>query len=889
MSAKKARPSTLGWGFAASTLVILALQALTWGAFGTSRTWFPLFRDDHRWALVPAGLTLGALILLQLGLSLRLLLAARRRQLTTRGRGRFVTFGALSSLDALVAAAMVGLLGWATQESLGRPFVLHGSLHELSLALPGDWRRVLEFVPWTRVGASVLVGAACLALWQLLPLRVRRVFWRISDFMMTAALAWLTARAPTSALPFAIAIAASMALTLGLTWPNDDPSSGRRRALLGLFAAFGTAAVMIVALFHPPLATGADLWWGVARLAVTVWICLRLVATIVPRTLTLLETVHFRLRVAARHLRAKKTGFLAIISVLSILAVTLSTAMLCVVLSVMGGFRKDLKDKILGSHAHVMIDMQHGTFPRWRPTLEAARVEGVVGATPYVNGEVMLRSVSARDGAVLRGIDTRTICDVTNLCSTLDRGRLEYLDHPEQLIDLPLEERGSLLPTMGDVASTRVVEITGDEASEGAPEGGGPLSDIDRMLREDLARIANETDEASGESTAPDATEAAAEAAAEDDAAEPSPEQIAAEGVIAALAEARARRAEQDDQGAASDNEGAASDDEGAASDDEGAASDNEGARDEGHEVRHDDAERPIARRDDARSARVSLRDLTRSSLSYTPPEPEILPGVLIGRELARSLRLFVGDEVDIVTPFGELGPTGPLPKTRRFRVAGVFYTGMYEYDAKMAYISIDTAQSFLATEDTISGIEIKLEERAVDDAPAVAAAVREAIDRTDVRVGDWQERNQNLFGALALEKLAMFLVLSLAILIAGFCVFSTLTLMVQEKQGEVGVLMTLGTTPRDVVSIFILEGLMIGTLGATLGLGLGWVLSFAAEHFGIPMNPENFYIDRLPVHTDATEFALVGAAAIAICTFATVFPAVLASRLRPLDALRHD
>jgi lipoprotein-releasing system permease protein len=221
--------------------------------------------------------------------------------------------------------------------------------------------------------------------------------------------------------------------------------------------------------------------------------------------------------------------------------------------------------------------------------------------------------------------------------------------------------------------------------------------------------------------------------------------------------------------------------------------------------------------------------------------------------------------------------------------VAGIFYSGMYEYDMKLVYVSLDAAQSFLATEDTVTGIEIKLEERRVDDAPAVAEAIRAAIDRRDLRVEDWQQRNRNLFGALALEKLAMFLVLGIAILIAGFCVFGTLTLMVQEKAREVGILMAMGTARGDIVRVFLLEGLFIGLFGAAMGLGLGFDLSFGAEHFGIRMNPEVYYIDRLPVHTDPAEFALVGVAAVAICTLATIFPAIVASRTSPLEALRHE
>jgi lipoprotein-releasing system permease protein len=263
------------------------------------------------------------------------------------------------------------------------------------------------------------------------------------------------------------------------------------------------------------------------------------------------------------------------------------------------------------------------------------------------------------------------------------------------------------------------------------------------------------------------------------------------------------------------------------------------------------------------------------------------MPGLIVGQELARALRLVVGDRVTVVSPRGDLGPTGPIPKTRPFRIAGIFYSGMYEYDMKHAYIDLGVAQRFLRSEGRISGIEVKVED--VERAPALAAGLASTIGQDGLRVRDWKMMNQQLFGALALEKLAMFITLGIAILIAGFSVFGTLTLLVQEKRREVGILKAMGTSARGVIRIFVIEGLLIGAAGALMGLGLGFVLTFAAEHFGIRMNPEVYYIDKLPVHLDPTEFAMVGAATVVVCLAATLFPAYQASRVRPVDALRYD
>ncbi len=157
------------------------------------------------------------------------------------------------------------------------------------------------------------------------------------------------------------------------------------------------------------------------------------------------------------------------------------------------------------------------------------------------------------------------------------------------------------------------------------------------------------------------------------------------------------------------------------------------------------------------------------------------------------------------------------------------------------------------------------------------------------MRVRDWKTLNKTLFGALALEKLAMFLVLGLAILVASFCIVGALTLMVQEKGREVAILKAMGASDHSVVRIFLIEGGLIGFIGAVLGLGLGYLMCFVAEHVGVRMNPEVYYIDKLPIQIDGFEFLWVAVAALGLCILVTIYPARLASELRPVDALRFE
>jgi lipoprotein-releasing system permease protein len=269
------------------------------------------------------------------------------------------------------------------------------------------------------------------------------------------------------------------------------------------------------------------------------------------------------------------------------------------------------------------------------------------------------------------------------------------------------------------------------------------------------------------------------------------------------------------------------------------------------------------------------------------PSRRRALPGIVIGRELARALRVFVGDEVSVVSPFGDLGPAGPQPKSRPFRVAAIFYSGMYEYDSKFAYMDLEEGQRFFGTGDAVTGLELKVDD--VDAARAVMGRVVFELGGWPFRAKDWGELNRSLFSALQMEKVVMAVILGFIVLVASFIIVATLIMLVLEKTKEIAVLKSMGAGVPSVMKIFVAEGVIIGAVGTAFGLILGYGTCLLIDRVGIPLDPEVYYISNLPVLIDPAQFAGVALTALVLSYLATIYPATKAARLRPVDGLRAE
>jgi lipoprotein-releasing system permease protein len=264
------------------------------------------------------------------------------------------------------------------------------------------------------------------------------------------------------------------------------------------------------------------------------------------------------------------------------------------------------------------------------------------------------------------------------------------------------------------------------------------------------------------------------------------------------------------------------------------------------------------------------------------------LPGIIIGRELSDTLRVMVGDKVHVVNPIGGgMGPFGtPVPSARSFRVAGIFYSGMFEYDTSWTYIAIPQAQKFLGWGDQVNGLEVTVDDIYLAD--RIALRVEENVGYP-YYTRHWQNLNKSLFDALKLEKVVMALILFLIVTVASLNVVSTLILVVLSKGREIAIMKAMGATNRQIRVVFMLEGTIIGLIGAVLGTILGLAGSVGLREYGFPLNTDVYYVDSLPVVIQADVVGTVALMGVLVCFLATLWPATKAGSLDPVEGLRYE
>ena len=274
-----------------------------------------------------------------------------------------------------------------------------------------------------------------------------------------------------------------------------------------------------------------------------------------------------------------------------------------------------------------------------------------------------------------------------------------------------------------------------------------------------------------------------------------------------------------------------------------------------------------------------------RSLTTGLTKDDEHYPGMILGLELSRHLGVTFGDTINIVSPMGKIGPLGMVPKFRRFAVVGIFDSGMYEYDAKLAYISIKDAQDFFNIEDVVSAIAIKVDD--IFDAKKISRDIETTLGPS-FWARDWMDLNRNLFSALKLEKMVMFIILILIVLVATFNIIGTLTMIVIEKAREIAILKTMGATNRGIMRIFMIQGIIIGIAGTVIGVPLGYGISLLIENF-YTLPADVYYISQIPVRMRISDLVLVASAAVVISLFATLYPSWQAAKLDPVEALRYE
>ena len=271
------------------------------------------------------------------------------------------------------------------------------------------------------------------------------------------------------------------------------------------------------------------------------------------------------------------------------------------------------------------------------------------------------------------------------------------------------------------------------------------------------------------------------------------------------------------------------------------------------------------------------------------------LSGIVIGKEMAKNLGIFLYDMITIISPVGVSTPMGMVPRMKKFVVVGIFESGFYEYDSTLAYLSLQSCQDFLQMGDTVTGIDIKVDD--IYKADTIARIIQSKLG-FPFWAHNWMQMNKNLFSALKLEKRVMFIILSLIVLVAAFNIISALIMIVMEKNKDIAILKSMGATSRSIMKIFVYQGLFVGIIGTALGCAAGLAVAlnlqklsqFVEKMFHFIFLPGDvYYLSELPSKVNYDDVVIIVIGTLLVCFISTIYPSLRASRLDPAEALRYE
>ncbi len=557
----------------------------------------------------------------------------------------------------------------------------------------------------------------------------------------------------------------------------------------------------------------------------------------------------FPLELALRYMRSKKRAFVSVGTMFAVLGVALGVGALATVISVTGGFRAQFREKVLGVNAHVLILKYSSDFREYRKIMDQMKgVPGVIGIAPFVISPMMItHGDHTATGVLLKGVDPSRVKDVLDLPRHIVEGNMEGLRLPG---GKPPERRhGGLLDDFeaahdGDPLELPKFADSGDSMPaepEAPPSAGAAPSVAPATSAEHKSTVLHDIEQIVRD-----------EAAHEPDVRTHSSPYAASDAGVTA-----AKTADSD------------------ATPDPGAPV---------GEIEPPGGYKSTLPDDDVLPADLDP-DPCRDAESIKK-----LPGIIIGVTLEKNLEVKLGDCIQVTSPtIGFTYTRGAMraPVAKQFRVTGVFDAGFDQYDSKLVYTDLYQAQPFYDTGDSVTGIEMKVNdiEKAKDIARDIDARLQNGIYHTM----DWEELNHGLFTALRIQQLLMSLVLALIIVVAAFTVIATLIMVVLDKKKEIAVLKAMGASNSALLRAFLYQGAIIGVIGTVIGLGLGLLICKGLLVHALPLDPKVYFISHLPVQVRPVEFVMVGVFAILVCLAATVWPALHAARLRPAEAFREQ